>query len=604
MTPKCCIVVLLLLTTWVDMENFMLFSITSSIDYLGLCIALWLAFYLLARGFPSSITLRTVVVLLALATFFFSASINLRLQIPGATTIRAVLLVVGLTTLHDLTNKLLPQEIQKKNNRFVGAIYLLGLITIVLLFYGRNTFVNEMSNILYVGRMSLGPIYVVYGILQLITSVAILNNFRLGARVGVGTQNRFFLVASILAMSTVGYGILALALTPPMPRVVQDALMLGSISVLGVSVARYQSLIERRTTLQDFPISFLAVLSLSAIFAILSWIWSSSPVIVILVTALAILTHAIYDLAREFLNRLQYKNESDFRRQLRQLEHHSTEDLSLHDRLLDGLILLCQIINTSGGFVAVRENKHFVVSASHHSFRLGSKIPSGDLICEELCHPAAQSLKSIDWIAPAFESGEQVAVIGILPPKAKIQYSPDDLDLLVEAADRIGTIVYLQGDRHAEVGQKPGTGDSPSHESDLRAKSDELITTLVNNPDPEFVKIVEEGLRNLADVVNLGQSPLTTYLRTNHATQIERGKAVQQHLNRAIEMLKPEKPRPPEPLPREWYSYVVLHDAYVEDVPNREIMARLYISEGTFNRSRRHALRGVARFLLEEARKM
>ena len=103
--------------------------------------------------------------------------------------------------------------------------------------------------------------------------------------------------------------------------------------------------------------------------------------------------------------------------------------------------------------------------------------------------------------------------------------------------------------------------------------------------------------------MTLGESPLTAYLHANEETQIERGKTVQQHLVRAIEMLKPEKPRPPEPLPREWYNYVILHDAYIDDVPNREIMARLYISEGTFNRSRRRALRGVTRSLLEESRK-
>ena len=95
-----------------------------------LCIALWLAFYLLARGFPSRITLRTVVVLIALATFFLSASINLHLQIPGATNLRAVVLVVALVTLYDLTNKILPDITQKKNNWAVATLYALALITI------------------------------------------------------------------------------------------------------------------------------------------------------------------------------------------------------------------------------------------------------------------------------------------------------------------------------------------------------------------------------------------------------------------------------------------------------------------------------------------
>jgi hypothetical protein len=37
----------------------------------------------------------------------------------------------------------------------------------------------------------------------------------------------------------------------------------------------------------------------------------------------------------------------------------------------------------------------------------------------------------------------------------------------------------------------------------------------------------------------------------------------------------------------------------VEEVSNREIMMRLYISEGTFNRTRRSAVRALARALGE-----
>ncbi len=51
---------------------------------------------------------------------------------------------------------------------------------------------------------------------------------------------------------------------------------------------------------------------------------------------------------------------------------------------------------------------------------------------------------------------------------------------------------------------------------------------------------------------------------------------------------------------RVWYNHAALYDAYMEGVPNREIMARLYISEGTFNRTRRNAIRGLARLLVED----
>ena len=70
-------------------------------------------------------------------------------------------------------------------------------------------------------------------------------------------------------------------------------------------------------------------------------------------------------------------------------------------------------------------------------------------------------------------------------------------------------------------------------------------------------------------------------------------------LSEAVDKLRPEGESPSEPLPREWYPYTILHGAYMEDKLNRDIMARLYISEGTFNRTRRSAIRSVRRVLEE-----
>ncbi len=106
-------------------------------------------------------------------------------------------------------------------------------------------------------------------------------------------------------------------------------------------------------------------------------------------------------------------------------------------------------------------------------------------------------------------------------------------------------------------------------------------------------------MRHLTDYTTLGQLPLATILRVHGATHIERGKAVREQMIRAIENLRPAGQRPAGILPREWHSYAILYDAYVDDVPNREVMARLYISESTFNRQRRKSLQAVARVLLE-----
>ena len=103
------------------------------------------------------------------------------------------------------------------------------------------------------------------------------------------------------------------------------------------------------------------------------------------------------------------------------------------------------------------------------------------------------------------------------------------------------------------------------------------------------------------DTVSLGQSPLLQELKIKGKTHLDRGNTLREELVGAIDTLRPEGPRPAAPIPREWQNYVVLHDAYIEGIVNHEIMTSLYISEGTFNRIRRKALRGVARYLLEKA---
>jgi hypothetical protein len=85
------------------------------------------------------------------------------------------------------------------------------------------------------------------------------------------------------------------------------------------------------------------------------------------------------------------------------------------------------------------------------------------------------------------------------------------------------------------------------------------------------------------------------------STHLDRGKCVFQILAGVVEKLKPLTDLERDPPPREWHPYLILFWAYFEDTPNREIMARLYISEGTFNRTRRSALRSISRALEETA---
>jgi hypothetical protein len=87
-------------------------------------------------------------------------------------------------------------------------------------------------------------------------------------------------------------------------------------------------------------------------------------------------------------------------------------------------------------------------------------------------------------------------------------------------------------------------------------------------------------------------------------THIDRGKTVSGILEQAIHKLRPAGKEPDVYAvpPRAWHQYITLYDAYALGELNRDIMSKLYISEGTFNRTRRRAVRGVAKALEEMER--
>jgi hypothetical protein len=567
----------------------LLIILTLLTDLIAMSTTLWLALYLFGRGYPSKVTLRAVIALLALSGFFFGAYNNLFHQVSGTAALRAILLIVGLASWYSLSVQLTPPITQRRLRWLEILVYTLAGITIVLLFSTRNIFIGEEGNVLFVGRMGLGLPYFLYSVFLVTASVGILYNLLTETRVGLETQTRFFLVASIFPIIEIGYGILALAITPPLPRLFQDLLIFLGIFFLGAFVARYQSLVERRTLLQDFPISGITLLGLSAIYTLFAWQWGIQVEMLAIVAGFAILTHSAYDLVREFLERQRIQNEGLFRQQLRKLDSEGEGEKALQQSLQEGLDLLCSTINASGGYIALREENKFVVTTTNLSVPLKTQIPVELIDCEDIYQPNSKKMPGTVWVAPAFDGTTQIAAIGISQPNTKLHYSSDELDLLAEVADRIGILIA------ASLTQS--TPGDKSKEAQARGK--EMVDTIRTNPDSRLVKEVEDALRNLHDYITIGQSPLAEWTAVDGESHIERGKNLQLILINAIRMLRPPGQRPAEPLPRVWYNYVVLHDAYVEDVPNREIMARLYISEGTFNRTRRNALRGLSRMLLE-----
>lgn len=581
----------------------LLLSLTLWFDFLALSVSLWLAFYLLSRGFPSRITLRAVVVLLALSAFYLGAFYNIYHQISGTAALRAVLLVIVMATWYSLTVQLLPEQVRKKRWLANAGLYLAATIAIITLFASQSAFVREEGNTLWVAHMEMSLPFLLYGIFQVLACCGILYNLLTGPRIGLSPQGKYFFVASLLPISAVGYGVFALVTPALMPRLVQDSLVFAGVVIMSYFVARYQTLIERRTTLQDFPLSGLALLGLSAVYAWLAHQLGYDPEIVALVMVLAIVTHSVYDLVREFLERQRVRKESAIRKQLRQLDSLENTPEALEKSLQEGLELLCHTIDTSGGWIAVYQANGYLVSASYHSLAIGSQLPMETVANDDLFQPVDPLLSNTAWIAPAIVPETQAVLVGVHPPRTRLNYSTDDLDLLAEVADRVATIISLykqRPDKEEQIQQL--ITDAHSDAIDLSSSTKALMATLVSNPDPNLVGMVEEALRHLSDYITLGQLPLARWAGVTGTNYIERGRNLKQLIIESIEALHPAGPRPHEPLPREWFNYVVLYDTYVEGVTNREIMARMYISEGTFNRTRRNALRGLARLLLEKKR--
>lgn len=579
----------------------MLLQATIAVSLFAMATTLWMAFYLFARGFPNAMTLRVVVVMLALSGFFFGAYNNTFVQIPGSAAIRAILLVIVLGGWYSATFHVMSERDQKRFRYLEWGIYTLGALSIIFLLQP-NSFISEQGNALYVAHMNTkGLAYKVYGGFQFIISFGIMLNLLVGDRVGLTTRGKYFLVTSIFPVVSVIYGVVSLGGATAAPRIIQDVLAFCGVFVLGLSVARNQNLMERRATLQDFPLTTLSTLGLAALTTFFAR-ESGMPVKNLAsVAGFVVLAVGVYDLTREFLERQRMRNESHFRKQLRNLESENAGEDALKSRLQDGLDLLCQTLNAPGGFVAIRRGEKFVVLASRSSVPIGSEMELSLLACEDISHPKAEQLSTLAWIVPSFEGRMQVAAVGVEKSRSRMEYSKGNLELLAEVADQIGTLVSLSNLQSRQGGEARAIEVvARTNAEELKAATGEMLDSISVQTDEEFIRIVEEALRHLPDTVTLGQSALAAKIPIKADSHIERGKYLQELLTNSIEAFRPGEKRPPEPLPRVWYNHAVLYDAYVEGVPNREIMARLYISEGTFNRTRRNAIRGLARMLMEK----
>jgi hypothetical protein len=387
----------------------------------------------------------------------------------------------------------------------------------------------------------------------------------------------------------------------PVP-VLSLALPLGlAVSLIGYGVARYSALTDGRTIRRDLFYNGIAVSLITGLYLLVTWIsvevYDIPAAAFVLVVILAIITHTLVDVARSGLDALFYQRDTRrLRDTLRRLTAQAGEQPSQEERLSLALASLSASVQAIFGLIVLFEAGNLRLAAAYRWPHAELPLSPADLLADDVLSLKPEHfpppLTEAALLIPLYVGASQSGALILGRPANGTGYSKADVDLLLYPSDHLADIIQNGQREAAYLAQLAGLVGESQPEAETR-------------PVQLSVKSVENALRNLADYAYLGQHPLaqtnlvTSRLPAATVTHLDRGKLVYTILAEAVEKLRPPDETPADPPSAEWYPYLILHDAYREDIPNRDIMAHLYISEGTFNRTRRAALRAVTRTLEE-----
>jgi hypothetical protein len=631
----------------------LLAGLTIFVNVVGLAISLGLGLYLVTRAGRSLLAWLAALTLWALSDFYLKNV--LLIQIPGIGVLpwlRAAPLVAQALGFHLLL--LLPPKQELHGRDFflppillprlrsntplqirigVPLAYGLAFLMLVLGAFspGLPPPVTSRPHV-FLSDSTVSPIYpVALGYLLLFTVLSLLNLWQRRKQEPLPTRKSQYgplFKAAIIAGLSGLYLLLGVQLQLMIPAFPGD-LGLGSAAViLGYTVIQHYTEKEGVTLNRDLLYVGLGIGSLTILYLVIAkvlqqggHIFSNLTLIMIIIVAISSLM--LYDALRNALDRLFYREH--FRRlrtELRALSRETGTHYRLPERLEAVLSALCNTLHVERGLIALRDQELFVSQATKGASHLGEVFPYEALAVTEITpilQPAVDGLQDMALLVPISNNGEQVAALALGGTDSTSPFSEDDLILLDDLADRLAEMIHttrLQEENTRLLGQM--VSDFRSQEHALQRQADSLVSVsleesqspLANQANEEFVSSVEDALRRLYDYSYLGEHPLAQLLVVQKrlegelpesVTHIDCGKALSQFLVQAIQKLRPEGPEPkPLTVPhREWHQFLILHSAYVSGEQTRDIMSRLYIGEGTFNRTRRRALKGLAKAVQE-----
>jgi len=479
--------------------------------------------------------------------------------------------------------------------------YVIAIAAVEVQAFTQILFSVEGGDPLYLNSLRAGPLYSIFGVALIGLTIMCIINLTRSAYVApneiIRRQLRTLLIATASAGMVAPVSLVSSGLNLfPMPMVVMSGVLAIFLVLIGYGVARYSALVKKRTMDRDFIYNLLGIFVIAGLYTLVTWIlvfaYGAPKVTVIFIPLLGVFTHTGLNAAAIFFDRFFYRGETrQLRANLHNLRRLAGESENMQDTLMQILASLCEPIKAGYGLIFLHENGIMRHMADYRWTKTRLELNPSLLSADDVLHLSpdhfAAPLNDATLLVPLYNENMQVGALVLGRPINGIQYSDEDTELLLYPADQIADALALYL-RNTEQLNKVA-----------QIASETSITAHDRNSIP--VDVVDFALRNLSDPAFLADSPLVE-LKTvagNGKTYIERGKAVHNTLLAALEKMKPAPEIPLGAIPREWFPYIILHDAYVDEVQNRDIMSKLYISEGTFNRTRRAAIRILARTLAE-----
>lgn len=604
----------------------MLFTFTVVANFIALAVAVWLGIYIITRSPRSGIAWLAGLALWSLAGFFFNVLLALNpppspAMLPlwmrpflwfwpkgtfdqgWGNWLQGWQITPAVMIWHHVTLLIRSGHMNPWRWTRVLLGYVIAVAAILGQRYTGLVFTTTNGDPLYLTTLVPGPLYPLYMLALFVFTFFSLVNLIRSARAAptlVQRKQLELMVAATLIAGLAGpISFVSYRLNFLLPRVTVTLLLGSAIFMIGYGVARYSALMEGRVIGRDFLYNGVVVLLVATVYLLVVWssvvVYGVPVVAVAIVAILAILTHSLVDIGRQFFDVVFYGRETrELRAGLRRLAQQTHQSEALGENLAGALETLCRLVHATYGLIILFREEQLQLAASFHWRAalpgLEREMLRSDDVLRVTTTRLPPPLQEAALLVPLYAGDVQQGVLILGCPENALTYATSDVERLLDASDRIADLIR-----------------------DARRESEYLthLTQIAQTPSPTLTvegevsaKTVEEALRNLFDYAYLSDSSIARLKQVQSqsadaGTHLDRGKLIYQTILEALEKLRPPGELPRDPVPRQWYPYLILRSAYLENKPNQEIMTRLYISEGTFNRTRRAAIRSLARTLSE-----